>query len=211
MFTTPSPNPFPTCLLPHPPTPSPQREGKKKVPPLLGRGNKKYITFPPFPGLIGKITMVYQKSHRLGFPFYFNVDADLLRMAREQRKNMTPAEKKLWQRIRGKKLGMKFRRQHPINRFIADFYCHEARLVVEIDGGYHDKEEQQKYDAGRTKELEEFDIRVIRFTNAEVEENLAGVVIRIKNLLPHPPATSPLKEGEKKVPPLLGRDLGRGS
>ena len=154
--------------------------------------------------------MVYQKSYRLGFPFYFNVDPGMLRMAREQRKNMTPAEKKLWQRIRGKRLGMKFRRQHPINRFIADFYCHEARLVVEIDGGYHDEEEQQKYDAGRTKELEEFGIRVIRFTNAEVEENLAGVVMRIKNSLLKPPSPSPQRDGEMKVPPLLGRDLGRG-
>ncbi|MBC8314975.1 MAG: endonuclease domain-containing protein [Bacteroidales bacterium] len=140
--------------------------------------------------------MIYRRSLRLSFPFYYNVDAFLLRLAREQRKNMTPAEKKLWQRIRGMRLGMKFRRQHPINRFIADFYCHEARLVVEIDGGYHDEEEQQKYDAGRTKELEEFDIRVIRFTNAEVEENLAGVVMRIKNSLPHPPAPSPQREGE---------------
>ncbi|MFH1160030.1 MAG: endonuclease domain-containing protein [bacterium] len=93
--------------------------------------------------------MVYQKSHRLGFLIYYNVDADLLRRAREQRKNMTPAERRLWYRIRGKALGVKFRRQHPINRFIADFYCHEARLVVEVDGGYHEEEDQQGLDFGR--------------------------------------------------------------
>ena len=111
--------------------------------------------------------MVYQRSSRLGFPFYFNVDADLLGKAREQRKYMTPAEKKLWSKIRGKALGVKFRRQHPINRFIADFYCHEARLIVEVDGGYHEEEDQQAYDRGRTRELEEFGIRVIRFTKDE--------------------------------------------
>ena len=136
--------------------------------------------------------MVYQKSFRLGFPFYYNVDADLLGKAREQRKNMTPAEKRLWGRIRGKVLGVKFRRQHPINRFIADFYCHEARLVVEIDGGYHDDQDQWAHDQGRTRELEELGIRVVRFTNEEVEEDLEGMIDRIRSALPHPPAPSPI-------------------
>ena len=134
--------------------------------------------------------MVYQRSYRLGFPFYFNMNADLLGKAREQRKYMTPAEKKLWSKIRGKALGVKFRRQHPINRFIADFYCHEARLIVEVDGGYHGEEDQQACDLGRTREVEEFGIRVIRFANEEVEEDLEGVVDRIRSALPHPPAPS---------------------
>ena len=127
----------------------------------------------------------------MGFPIYFNVDADLLGKAREQRKHMTPAEKKLWSKIRGKALGVKFRRQHPINRFIADFYCHEARLIVEVDGGYHEEEEKKKaYDLGRTRELEEFGIRVIRFMNEEVEEDLEGTVERIREVLPQPPFTN---------------------
>ncbi len=153
--------------------------------------------------------MVYKKSYRLGFPLYFNVDSDLLGRAREQRKNMTPAEKLLWQRIRSKILGMKFRRQHPINHFIADFYCHEAKLIVEVDGGYHEDEEQQDYDIGRTKELEEFGLRVIRFTNEEVKEDLDGVVRRIRNSLPHPPTPSPTREGEKS-PSLCGEGFREG-
>jgi len=96
---------------------------------------------------------------------------------------MTPAEKKLWQRIRKQNLGVKFRRQHPINRYIADFYCHEARLIVEIDGGYHNDEDQIAYDMGRTRELEEFGIRVIRFTNEEVEMDVEDVLDRIRNFL----------------------------
>jgi len=135
--------------------------------------------------------MVYQRSFRLGFPFYYNADADLLGKAREQRKQMTPAEKKLWRVIRGKALGVKFRRQHPVKWFIADFYCHEARLIVEVDGGYHDEEDQQAYDLGKSRELEELGIQVIRFRNEEVEEDLEGVVERIKGFLPHPPAPSP--------------------
>jgi len=78
---------------------------------------------------------------------------------------------------------VKFRRQHPLNRFIADFYCHEAKLVVEVDGGYHEDEEQQLYDAGRSKKLEEFGIRVIRIANEEVEQDLDGVVRKIRNWL----------------------------
>jgi len=147
--------------------------------------------------------MSYKKSYRLGLPLYYNVEADLLGRAREQRKNMTSAEKKLWQRIRSKRLGVKFRRQHPINRFIADFYCHEAKLLIEVDGGYHDEEEQWEYDTGREKELENLGIRVIRFTNDEVEQNLEGVVEVIQKQLhhptahlPHPPAPSPTREGE---------------
>ncbi len=127
--------------------------------------------------------MVYTKNFRLGFPMYCNVDADLLGKARVQRKSMTPAEKKLWQSIRKNKLGVKFRRQHPINRFIADFYCNEKKLIVEIDGGCHEDEDQAAYDIGRTKELEEFGIRVIRFTNEEVEIDLEDVLVRIKKFL----------------------------
>jgi very-short-patch-repair endonuclease len=152
--------------------------------------------------------MVYQKSHRLGYPIYYNADGYLLGKAREQRKVMTPAEKRLWGRIRKEALGIKFRRQHPIDRFIADFYCHEAKLVIEIDGGYHEEEDQKARDVGRTRELEGFGIRVIRFTNEEVEEDLEGVVRRIRECLPHPPAPSPRREGE--FPSLASRSEAIG-
>lgn len=66
-----------------------------------------------------------------------------------------------------KKLGAKFRRQHPFGRFILDFYCHEKKLAIEIDGGYHLDEAQQQYDALRTEYLREMGVREIRFSNEE--------------------------------------------
>ncbi|MFY0651174.1 MAG: endonuclease domain-containing protein [Cyclobacteriaceae bacterium] len=71
--------------------------------------------------------------------------------AKENRKHQTEAEKILWDKVRNRNLdGFKFRRQYPIGSFIVDFYCYEARLVVEVDGGYHKEKDQKDYDAGRT-------------------------------------------------------------
>ncbi|MBT3605014.1 MAG: endonuclease domain-containing protein [Candidatus Latescibacteria bacterium] len=98
--------------------------------------------------------------------------------ARELRKNLTPSEKVLWQSLRGRKCnGWKFRRQHPIGRFIVDFYCAEIRLIVEVDGGVH--LERELYDAERTELLEKQGYRVIRFSNEEVFQNLDRVLMRI--------------------------------
>ena len=99
-------------------------------------------------------------------------------LAREMRSNPTPAENHLWRRIRKEQLlGYKFRRQHTIDRFIVDFYCTEARLVIEVDGGIHD--EQQEADQLRTEYLESLGLRVLRFTNGEVLQQTDGVVERI--------------------------------
>ena len=87
--------------------------------------------------------------------------------ARYLRQQQTEAERKLWSIVRGRKLGgYKFRRQVPIDRYIADFVCLDARLVVELDGGHHS--DQVDYDAGRTEVLEACGFRVIRFWNREV-------------------------------------------
>ena len=80
-------------------------------------------------------------------------------------------------------MGLKFRRQHPIGRFIADFYCHEKKLVIEVDGSVHNSEEQREYDAGRTYELNENEIQVIRFTNNEVEKELQKVINKLKDFV----------------------------
>ena len=74
---------------------------------------------------------------------------------------------------------MKFRRQHPIANFIADFYCESHGLVIEVDGGYHNTKAQQEYDEGRTIELNKLNLKVIRFTNQEVRENLRLVLDEI--------------------------------
>jgi very-short-patch-repair endonuclease len=95
--------------------------------------------------------------------------------ARKLRRPMTPAEAKLWQRLRRRQLsGHYFRRQHPIGNFITDFYCAEARLVVEVDGDVHVM--QEEYDSVRTEWLEERGYRVIRFTNDEVFRQLDVVL-----------------------------------
>ena len=104
--------------------------------------------------------------------------------ARENRKTETETERILWEALRDRKLhGFKFRRQHPISDFIADFYCHECRLIVELDGKYHNVKEQIQYDNGRTYELNELKIKVMRFTNEEVVKNLEHVVGEIGTYL----------------------------
>ena len=97
------------------------------------------------------------------------------------RKNMTLSEKFLWERLNKNQLGVRFKAQHPIDIFIADFYCHQYKLVVEVDGQIH--EAQQDYDEGRTAELEKWGLTVIRFTNEEVMNMIDWVVDEIKQRL----------------------------
>src|SRR5262249_35262911 len=93
--------------------------------------------------------------------------------ARNLRRDMTEAEKRLWQILRSRQIeGFQFRRQAPVGRFIADFVCHEARLIVEIDGGQHDPSSEAE--ASRTRFLEGEGYRVLRFWNNQVLENPEG-------------------------------------
>jgi very-short-patch-repair endonuclease len=109
------------------------------------------------------------------------VTKEKLERAKELRREMTPAEKLLWQEVRAKKLGVRFRRQQIIQGFIVDFYCHKAALVVEVDGDIHDL--QQEEDARREKVLTEMGLRVARFGNDEVMKNLSVVVGKIKEMI----------------------------
>ena len=77
---------------------------------------------------------------------------------------------------------MRFRRQHAIGRFILDFYCPRHRLALELDGALHDEPDQREYDAARTEALEQLGIRVLRFRNEEVMQNLPSVLERIKDV-----------------------------
>ncbi len=98
--------------------------------------------------------------------------------ARRLRQQLTPAESTLWQALRSRKLGgLKFRCQHPVGRFILDFYCASHKLVIEVDGGIHNQ--QQAYDQARTDELQVFGYCVLRFTNEEVLNDLSNVLSRI--------------------------------
>jgi very-short-patch-repair endonuclease len=103
----------------------------------------------------------------------------LLERAREMRHPQTPAEAALWRVLRNHNLKYKFRRQHPIDHYIIDFYCAQAKLCIEIDGASHFEPEQQKYDALRTEILEELGCKVIRFTNNDVRYNIHAVVDEI--------------------------------
>jgi very-short-patch-repair endonuclease len=106
-----------------------------------------------------------------------------LERAKELRREMTPAEKVLWQEFRGNKLGVHFRRQQVIAGFISDFYCHKADLVIELDGSVHEDDEQKESDAERDKVLNEMGLRVVRIKNADVMKNLPGVLEKIRELI----------------------------
>ena len=102
----------------------------------------------------------------------------------KNRRPMTLAEERLWQELKGNKLGVHFRRQHVIGMYIADFVSLKNLLVIEIDGGYHQTSEQQLVDCYRTDYLQSKGFRVIRFTNQQVLTDMESVMsIIIKSLI----------------------------
>jgi very-short-patch-repair endonuclease len=123
------------------------------------------------------------------------VNPALLRRASELRKHMTPAERIVWQELRGNRLGVHFRRQQLLATYIVDFYCHQARLVVEIDGSPH--RQQQGYDQVRDSYLARFGIRVLRLADHSVRNDIASVICAIRDALAHsPPTPSPFPKGK---------------
>jgi very-short-patch-repair endonuclease len=118
------------------------------------------------------------------FDFYFGALAETKARAAELRKNMTVAEKVLWQQLRNRKVGgLKFRRQHPVDLFILDFYCHERKLAIEVDGEIHNQVDQKEWDENRSFELNEFGIQILRFSNEDVISNTERVVDSIKKFI----------------------------
>ena len=113
--------------------------------------------------------------------------------AKELRKNMTKEEKHLWYDYL-KSYPLKFLRQKIIGKYIADFYCAEAKLVIELDGSQHYEEQGMEKDAERTEFLEKYEIKVIRFTNKEVNDNFKGVCehidLTVKQSLRQPSAAT---------------------
>jgi very-short-patch-repair endonuclease len=152
------------------------------------------------------------------------IDPAKLERAKALRRNMTPAERRLWARLRANRLdGLHFRRQQVIDGFIVDFYCHAARLVVEVDGPVH--EERVEYDVERSRILAARGLRILRVRNEEVMQNLGDVLTRIRaacragaDLTPRPPSLggkgesgdgggSPPRHGEGSLPADVGADL----
>ena len=115
--------------------------------------------------------------------------------ARALRHSLTQAEVALWPRLRNRAQGAKFRRQAPLGRFIVDFYCHEERLVIELDGGVYRETTQAAYDQERDEWLAERGFRVLRFENSEVERDIDAVLARIEEALTLGPSPAPRERG----------------
>jgi very-short-patch-repair endonuclease len=149
--------------------------------------------------------------------------SDLRDKARDLRKNMTDAERRLWSHLRNEQLGVRFRRQAPIGPYIADFACFSPRIVIEVDGGQHD--EQQGYDTRRDEWLRSQGFVVLRFWNNEMLGNTEGVLERILSELkvlsastPHPNPPPKWRREEKAAAslepapsPWMGEGWGRGA
>jgi adenine-specific DNA-methyltransferase len=108
------------------------------------------------------------------------VPLDHIERGKKLRDNMTSAERLLWSRLRRRQAGVKFRRQHPIGPYIADFYSRQAHLVVEIDGDSHFTNNGVEYDAERDKHLRSLGLEVVSFTNAHVRENLEALIVSLR-------------------------------
>ncbi|MBN2550818.1 MAG: endonuclease domain-containing protein [Anaerolineales bacterium] len=126
------------------------------------------------------------------------VSGQKVERAREMRREMTPAERRLWGRLRANRLeGWHFRRQQVIDGFIVDFYCHQGELVVEVDGDVHAA--QEEYDARRDEALRRRGLRVIRFTNRQVMNETERVLEAIWEALGPTPQPPSCRKGESSA------------
>jgi len=156
--------------------------------------------------------------YRVSEPSMFYGASNLIfENAKALRNRVTTSESLLWEHLKSKQLGIKFRRQHPIANYIADFYCHEIKLVIELDGSIHQLPEVLANDIERQKNLESFGITVIRFTNKELQHNLNAVLNKIKETIQSKQATPPPLGGPRGLanhtsmhvaPPPLGGPRG---
>ncbi|MEO7306661.1 MAG: acetylglutamate kinase [Ferruginibacter sp.] len=135
---------------------------------------------------------------------HYGASPKLFDLAEELRARMTPVEEILWNVIKINEWHLKFRRQHPIANYIADFYCHHVKLVIELDGGYHENKEVKIYDEGRENDIKEFGITVLRFKNEEVFNNIESVIEKIGSVIYE------LKLVKEKVYSLNNSPLGDG-
>ncbi|MEI6580718.1 MAG: endonuclease domain-containing protein [bacterium] len=122
--------------------------------------------------------------------------SSLLNRRKELRNNATPQEILLWAKLKNSKLGFKFRRQHSIGGYVADFYCPSKRLIIEVDGSQHFGKDNVEYDKIRTNYFTGLDIKVLRFDNGQINSNLNGVLQSILNELnSSPPCGGGVPEG----------------
>ena len=158
------------------PRPSPGGRGSNDLPSSSGRGRD----VPPSPSGrgVGGEGDAQLRKHKPPLP------PRLLTFARELRRDQTSAEDLLWKLLRNRQLfGIKFRRQHPVQPYVLDFYCEAAKLAVELDGGQHNADSGRRYDERRTRFLAAQGIRVIRFWNTDVLQETEGVLDGIWRVL----------------------------
>lgn len=142
--------------------------------------------------------------------YHYKYNRTLLKFSKSGRTDQTDAEKLLWRYLRNRQLnGYKFRRQYPIYNYILDFYCVENKIAIELDGSQHEK--RKIYDEIRTKELQKLGIRVIRFWDNDVLQNIDGVLeqilMKVENISNKKPHPGPLLKGEGKSYTGKGNDL----
>lgn len=142
--------------------------------------------------------------------------------AKQQRRRSNAAEEFVWHEIRARRfLGLKFRRQHPVGAFVIDFFCQEMNLAIEIDGGIHEMPEVAERDKARQEALESRYIQFVRWSAADVEDDLPRLLRELeslvcsdgtlaRDLLPHPPAPSPMS-GRRGADPGPAGDLTAAS
>jgi acetylglutamate kinase len=117
------------------------------------------------------------------YNMFYGATKLIFEKAEELRNRMTAAEEIVWNAIKINDFHLKFRRQHPISLYVADFYCHAIKLVIELDGGYHENEEVKKNDQAREKNIKDFGITILRFKNEEVINNLESVLQKIDDTI----------------------------
>ena len=117
-------------------------------------------------------------------PMFYGAPPQIIARAKELRSNMTPSESCFWSLVSKNRLrGYKIRRQHPIAVYVVDFYCHELRLAIEIDGGIHLEKEVMRYDEIREHDLTLLGIKVLRFTNEQVQNDSQEVLNRVEKYI----------------------------
>jgi leucyl-tRNA synthetase len=187
--------------LPHVDTYGPGPDGEGPLANL-----KEWVDLTPSPSPKERGTQAQDST-----PFgYFNSSAEewkkTIAFAKQNRKDATVEEDIMWQELRDRKIaGCKFRRQHPLAGYIPDFVCLEKKLIIEIDGEYHNDEDQKIFDKGRENWLNEEGFTMIRFTNAQVSNSLNAVLKDIEQALFNKETVA--EEAESNSP-LLGRGVG---
>ncbi|MCB9369547.1 MAG: DUF559 domain-containing protein [Calditrichaeota bacterium] len=127
--------------------------------------------------------------------YYEDIPDKNWKNARAMRSNQTPAEKALWKKIRGNQLGTKFRRQHPIGKYIVDFVSLDEKLIIEVDGDTHADDSTHAYDETRSAVLARYGFRILRIGNRLIHRSIESALDQIVEALKEPPLVPPQRRG----------------